>query len=153
VLIDPISNLTVAAGMIERRHIDPTAAKPDRRSSVFVTSRLTAGERRSAHGHGACLIRASAGDAVLDALERRLFEKGAHVVRLSRTVEPVEELLETGLLVIAPGDTAPDGYPYLDLAKIPLPRDPEAAAGEALERLRELGAWGERDQFTQGEGI
>ena len=153
VLIDPISNLTVAAGMIERRHIDPTEMRANRRASVFTTARLTPGERRDAHGHGACLIRASAADAVLDSLERRLFEKEAHVVRLNRAVEPVEELLDAGLLVIAPAVAAPRGHAYFDPSGTALSLDPETAAGEILEHLRALGVWGERDQFNQGGGI
>ncbi len=152
-LIDPISNLTIAAGMIERRHIDPTEARAGRRAAAFTAARVTAGERRDAYGHGPCLIRAAASDLVLDALERHLFEKGAHVIRLDRAVGPVEALLEVGLVVIAPADGPPEGHAYFDPATVQLPADPDEAAFEILEKLRDLRVWGERDQFNQGGGI
>lgn len=152
-LIDPISNLTVAAGMIERRHIDPTEARAGRRDAAFTAARVTAGERRDAYGHGPCLIRAAASDVVLDALERQLFERGAHVIRLDRAVKPVEALLEVGLVVIAPAAEPPDEHAYFDPAAVQLPQDPDEAAFEILARLRDLGVWGERDQFNQGGGI
>ncbi|MBI4876523.1 MAG: sulfate adenylyltransferase subunit CysN [Acidobacteria bacterium] len=138
ILVDPITNLTVAAGMIERRDIDPAGARTG---------------RRAWYGHGPCLVRAAAPEPVLEALERRLFEKGAHVVRLSRAVEPVEALLETGLIVIAPAAGPAGGHPYLDPAEALPAAGSEAAAEALLEQLRRLGVWSVREQFNQGGGI
>jgi hypothetical protein len=78
ILIDPISNATVAAGMI---------AGPSQQEGgpVLVRSRgaVTAHERSERFGHGAAAIWVEAGNDVAESIERELFDQGSnvHVVR------------------------------------------------------------------------
>jgi sulfate adenylyltransferase large subunit len=87
ILIDPVSNLTVAAGMIAER-----ADREDRRKSMlavveFERSRLTAAERWERAGHQPVTIWLTARTEVAYLLERELFDRGCMVHVLADDVE------------------------------------------------------------------
>ncbi|HYI96548.1 MAG TPA: sulfate adenylyltransferase subunit CysN [Bryobacteraceae bacterium] len=87
IIIDPVSNLTVAAGMISER-VD----REDRRTSMlsgveFERSRLTAAERWERAGHQPVTIWLTARTEVAYLLERELFDRGCMVHVLADDVE------------------------------------------------------------------
>jgi sulfate adenylyltransferase large subunit len=75
ILIDPITNATVAAGMIAGS-VDG-AAEP-----ALVSSRkpVTAGERQDRFGHSAAAIWLQAGVDIAEQIERELFDRGCNVL-------------------------------------------------------------------------
>lgn len=152
ILIDPISNRTIGAGMIEAAGEDPEAARRRRKREVFRSGRLTAGERRARSGHSAALILAETESAAAQALERMLFERGADVVRLDAPVSPLEPLLRAGLLVLAPRQSVCEGFPVFRLDAQP-DEDPERAAAGVLRELESRGVLVSREAFESGEGI
>jgi sulfate adenylyltransferase large subunit len=138
VLLDPLTNLTLAAGMLER--VAPASAS--------VEGPVTAAERRRRTGHGGCLVTADAGSPEAAELERWLFRHGAEVLRVQREVQPVESLLDGGFIVIAPqGLPAGSRHKSVDL------REFAGAIEPVVARLIALGVWDDRDSFTAGEGI
>jgi sulfate adenylyltransferase large subunit len=87
ILIDPVSNLTLAAGMISE-----TAARDDRSRQAlsgveFNRSRLTAAERWDRAGHRPFTIWLTARTEVAYLLERELFDRGCLVHVLADDVE------------------------------------------------------------------
>lgn len=152
ILIDPITNRTIGAGMIEAGGEDPEAARRRRKREVFRSGRLTAGERRVRSGHSAALILAETESAAAHALERMLFERGADIVRLDAPVSPLEPLLRAGLLVLAPRQSVCEGFPMFRLDAQP-DEDPERAAAGVLRELESRGVLVSREAFESGEGI
>ena len=75
VLIDPASNLTIAAGMIRAVH------KGIEHRAVEQSAAVTSQEREARYGHGGAHL-ALGSQALLDALERSLFDQGAFVLTL-----------------------------------------------------------------------
>jgi len=139
VLIDPISNLTVAAGMIEG-----TA------SAARSLGHVTAPERLRRFGHGPALILVDPASSLAAGLERRLFESGAHVIRLEHPVAPILPLLNAGMIVLA--DEGPGAHLDLrgsDSANV------DQRVDEALAALRAGGVirTGAEESFVYGEGI
>ncbi len=126
ILIDGHTNRTVAAGMLARAI---ERARP-RKSIAFAAGPVTGAERAAQWGHRAALL--ALPEATGIALERALFARHAHVVRLA-AAQDAHALLEAGLIVIVPGE---DG------------RTPEAI----LHHLTASGVLS-GDEFTQGEGI
>jgi sulfate adenylyltransferase large subunit len=102
ILIDPITNETVGAGMIRQAHTTSGSA-----------GRVTAAERRAARGHAPLAIALEGGNPeVCWALERRLFDSGyaVHVVRDSENLaQAVRTALEAGLVAIVPVTGREDG--------------------------------------------
>ncbi len=152
IVIDPQTNRTIAAGMIEAAAEDPYAA---RRASPqpFRASRLTPAERALRSGHTGALILADVHSAAAQGLERRLFEHGADVVLLERPVAPLEPLLAAGLLVIAPRSSVCAGFPVLALPPQEQESESEALVEAAMAELQNQGILTDRDQFNAGEGI
>jgi sulfate adenylyltransferase subunit 1 (EFTu-like GTPase family) len=73
ILIDPLSNETIAAGMIS----DPRTRHPGRTATGDPSAPVTAAERAERHGHTAALVWMAAGWDAASRLERALFERGA----------------------------------------------------------------------------
>jgi hypothetical protein len=87
ILIDPVSNLTVAAGMISER-ADAEDRKGSRLAGVeFERSRLTAAERWERAGHRPVTIWLTARTEVAYLLERELFDRGCLVHVIADDVE------------------------------------------------------------------
>lgn len=75
ILIDPISNATVAAGMISELREDVS----DTRRSTAAKGKVTAEERKRRSGHPAAIIWINGGHGVAEFLERELFARGWNV--------------------------------------------------------------------------
>jgi sulfate adenylyltransferase large subunit len=152
VLIDPLSNLTLAAGIIEQRHHDPANPRAERRRLSFRAGKVTPAERYKSYGHHACAIVIDPHSEVAHALERRLFEYGARVALLEEQVAPVEALLDAGLIVIA-GEAAPvERHSRYVFELSELPADPKAAVSQIIGALVSSGVLNV-DTFGSGEGI
>jgi sulfate adenylyltransferase large subunit len=79
ILVDPISNATVAAGMIERGFEDAVAVRSDE-----AALQVSALERFRRFGHGSAAVATHNKDLALK-LERKLFDEGWNVVVLDAT--------------------------------------------------------------------
>jgi len=138
VLLDPLSNLTLAAGMLER--VAPAVESHE--------GPVTAAERRRRTGHSGCLVTADADSPLAIELERWLFRHGAEVLRVLAEIQPLTPLLDSGFIVIAPqGLPAGSVHKSIDL------REFDGGVAPVTARLIALGVWDDRDSFTAGEGI
>ena len=80
ILIDPLSNETVAAGMIS----DPRTRNASRAAAGDPSAPVTAAARAERHGHTAAIVWMAAGWDAACRLERALFERGAVTQVLDR---------------------------------------------------------------------
>jgi sulfate adenylyltransferase subunit 1 len=100
VLLDAETNATVAAGMV--RAIDPEDATSGRR--------VEAEDRSARYGHVAAEIiirgRSESAEALLDAVERVLFTRGAVVLRWQGDAASSQALLAQGVLLLRTQDAA-----------------------------------------------
>jgi len=150
ILIDPITNHTLAAGMIERAAEDPgTKARAAKRVS-FAAARITAADRRRRSGHAGFVVIADPRTALAQALERALFLEGADVLLLAEEVRPIEPLLAAGLVVITGTPAATAEYPRLDVRSLQLPADPALAAQQVIAHMRGLRLLDERGRTEGG---
>lgn len=138
ILIDPITNATVAAGMIEAAVERKIAEGP-----------VTPPERIQRNGHSPALLVVANRELALR-LERRLFDHGCQVVALDQPVASAEIAWQAGLIVIAPGFADPRA---LSLDRVPLPKAEEAALDALVAYLERQGVLGVTEQFDSGEGI
>jgi sulfate adenylyltransferase large subunit len=92
VLIDAVTNLTAAAGMI--REINAEA-------NTVLTNVVTAADRVARWGHSGAHIHLTGPTVFVDAAERTLFLRGAFLVRFaSPSRETIEGLMAAGALVV-----------------------------------------------------
>lgn len=166
VLVDPISNNTVAAGMISSARVDDAVERRKRLASLsFDVARVTPLERQHRHGHrGALLLTESR--ALAEALDRAFFDRGWQSLliedeALSLTAPPswLRALLSTATLVVATGCGTAAGTenvaswgdtPILDVA---LAGSIEQSTRRALEQLAALQVVPADEQSGYGEGI
>jgi sulfate adenylyltransferase large subunit len=87
ILIDPVSNLTVAAGMIAERVVREDRSRKALAGVEFERSRLTPAERWERAGHRPATIWLTARTDVAYLLERELFDRGCNVHVLADDVE------------------------------------------------------------------
>jgi sulfate adenylyltransferase large subunit len=87
ILIDPVSNLTVAAGMIAERVVREDRSRKALSGVEFERSRLTAAERWERAGHRPATVWITARTDVAYLLERELFDRGCMVHVLADDVE------------------------------------------------------------------
>jgi sulfate adenylyltransferase large subunit len=142
VLVDPISNATVAAGMIQGAN---EAAGRRRQTGEFRPEPVTSAERAARYGHRGALIAMAGRPGAADLLERLLFEHGCLAVRLRRAAGDVQQLVEQGLLVVSDA-------PELGAAPRDLPAGDEAAARQMMKALESAGVLFGAG-FELGEGI
>jgi len=84
ILIDPVTNLTLGAGMItERAPSEDRTRRTALQGVEFERSRLTAAERWERNGHRPATIWLTARLELAYLLERELFDRGCHVHVLS----------------------------------------------------------------------
>jgi len=88
ILIDPISNATVAAGMIEQA-VEHNTAKSSKNK---VSDDVTAVERRERFGHSAAAVLAVDRPQAATLLERTLFDEGWNAIVIDATESSVTEL-------------------------------------------------------------
>ncbi|MBV8673878.1 MAG: sulfate adenylyltransferase subunit CysN [Acidobacteriaceae bacterium] len=94
ILIDPISNSTVAAGMI-------TAASDPARTAAVPLGRVTEDERLARFGHRGGVLELTGPNAVIDQVERYLFEMGAVTVRVGyEALSLGGSIAEAGLIAL-----------------------------------------------------
>ncbi|MBL8176986.1 MAG: sulfate adenylyltransferase subunit CysN [Bryobacterales bacterium] len=136
ILIDPISNTTVAAGMIQR------AVEQQRRFE-----HVTAEERQARNGHKPAVL-ALRDESLALRLERRLFDHACQVVALDGA-QGLDALMAAGLLVIVP---EAESARTIDLNALPLPVSGEAAVDAIMAYLEQQGIL-QSDRFSAGEGI
>ena len=151
ILIDPISNATLGAGMIRADLADQTA--PGVATKEFAP--VTASERYKRHGHNPALIVVEGNPALAARLERALFDDHFEILRVSGEAMPVSILesqyaafASAGLVVIyscaalAPeakrklGELAADHY--FDLSALQLPAEEIDAVRKVLALLQLL---------------
>jgi sulfate adenylyltransferase large subunit len=152
ILIDPLSNRTVAAGMIRSAHKYQRVEGP-----------LTSGERQARFGHPALTIWLDGvPDDVAWLLERRLFDHGCMVYLVPPEVDAAETVrtaAAAGLITIVTSAFAPEEERPLREANqlfrvdgARLPENSPAAAEQIYQalvpRLREWGS-----PLTEGDGI
>ena len=156
ILIDPISNATLGAGMIRADISDQTGVEP---SAAVATMHapVTAAERYKRHGHYPALILVEGNPALATLLERALFDDHFEVLHIRGEAVPASSL-ETqfavfesaGLVVIYSCDAlAPEAKRklgalaagrFFDLSSLQLPAEEPEAVRKALLLLRPLRA-------------
>jgi sulfate adenylyltransferase subunit 1 len=152
ILIDPLTNLTLGAGMIERRVFAPVANGATERLR-FLTGPVTSAERAERFHHRGFLVSLERRPEVAEVLERTIFELGGNVLIVRRPLNPVDALLDAGLLVISLARQESRPESTLDAGALSLPEDPEEASRHILSDLRARGVITATDQFRPGEGI
>jgi sulfate adenylyltransferase large subunit len=139
VLIDPITNLTLGAGMIERALASEGRRKAEHR---FELGPVTPAERRQAHGHRGAVITYGSQFALAQRLERALFEKGGLVLLLDAPVAPLAPIVAAGAVVLVPASDESE----FDLAAY-------RSLTAAMAALEKQGIVAARDEVMEGEGI
>jgi sulfate adenylyltransferase large subunit len=149
VLIDPISNDTLGAGMI-------AWGAEEARSH----GRVTPEERQERNGHRPAMIWLENGSQAAYLLERRLFDHGCQVCVVPRGSESwavLERLTAIGMIAIMtgadPGDLGPLRAEIIRLRKADLPEKPELAAAAAWGALCSHSIIDAAQEYTQGGGI
>jgi hypothetical protein len=153
VMVDPISNATVAAGMVTGRdpRVDPAAPE----AQAIETNLVPAADRRKRVGHAAVLIWLNGGANLAYAVERELFGRGylTHVIAAqtdgSVMLELAHNMTSAGLVTICAADFLyevereraaalidPTQFVDLDLS---LFGGPEEAATAVAEKLAQRG--------------
>ncbi len=150
ILIDPISNATLGAGMIRADLADQTTAAVTQEHVP-----LAAAERYKRHGHNAGLIVVEDNPALATRLERALFDDRFEVLLLSGDAISVPDLESrygafesAGLVIIYSCDKlssetkrklsvlAADGF--FDLSAVPLPEGESESVRKALSLIQSL---------------
>jgi sulfate adenylyltransferase large subunit len=174
VLIDPISNLTVAAGMIEEstpETIEPLGLRNlEFTGEVESDAKLTNAERFARAGHYPATVWLTARRELAFLLERRLFDLGCqvHVLADDRESHLLPELARVlnnaGLIAICSiaspdsaerdrADRLSDANRFLEVPPQQLPVRDEDAAEVIMKRLEDLGVLRRKERFERGEGI
>jgi sulfate adenylyltransferase large subunit len=177
ILIDPITNLTVAAGMIEES--TPDVVRPLQLRNLEFTgeaeaaesgAQLTNAERYARAGHYPATVWLTARREVAYLLERRLFDLGCQVHVLaddseSHLLPELSRVLSNAGLIaicsIASPDTAERDRAaafaapgrFLEVPAKELPARDEDAVEVLIKRLEDLGVLRRKDRFERGEGI
>jgi sulfate adenylyltransferase large subunit len=141
ILIDPVTNATVAAGMIAGA-VEEAHAKPRDHAERLKSGPVTPGERTVRYGHRGAVIHLGNRVDLVERLERRLFDRGSTVLVLEKWSESWRGALKNaGLLVIvADGNSADfflqtfDGDIARELNDLP---DDDQEAVEIIYRLLE----------------
>lgn len=171
VVIDPVTNETVAAGMILER-----APREDRGSNAglldveFEKSRLTPVERQLRYGHAPITIWLTARVEVAYLLERELFDRGCVVHVLADDVDshllPEVAKMSTAAGLITICSTASDepedrerckqhvgAERFIELDPQALPSKDEIAVAQIAKMLEDKGFVRRDDRGTSGDGI
>jgi len=144
VLIDPVSNATVGAGMIIAL-VAVERARPAQALLEARPGRVTPVERIARNGHSGETV--SLGDRVELAwlVERKLFDRGCAVAVVEHASSQVAEALEhAGLLVLLVSSQPPNWD---------LPEDDDLAADFVIATMEDTGILPRQESLTGGEGI
>jgi sulfate adenylyltransferase subunit 1 len=130
ILVDPLSNATVAAGMIrEDLSVRDTESARETVSSAIRREAITAEERFKRHGHWPAIFLLPNRDLLAESAERALFEQGCETVRVNGDAIPLlavdavlSRLWSAGLVVLF----------AVDKIRTEARRTLEAVAGDSL---------------------
>jgi hypothetical protein len=168
ILIDPLSNATVGAGMIR---VDLSAQPPDVPPAEMIAEEqwkapITARAREKRHGHEPALILVEGRARLAEYLESALFAQGFEVLLLSAAEVPaghVETLLRFGrtaglVVILSAGSAAPEdklrwkalaGERFFDLAAQSLPAEDAEAIPVVISLVGALRVDGDREGPVQ----
>jgi hypothetical protein len=169
IVVDPISNATVAAGMLLERSAAQSVRQASSEILQFEAGRLTPAERYARSGHLPAAVWLTARADLAWLLERRLFDRGCLVQALADDSEThfLPELARilnlAGLITICSiSSDEPLEHSrsrsvigearFVDFAPDELPADDDRAARIILRKLEDRGILRKED-FTAGEGI
>ena len=141
ILIDPVTNATVAAGMIAGA-VEEVHAKSKDHVADLTSEPVTVGERISRYGHRGAVIHLGDRVHLVERLERRLFDRGSTVLVLEKWSESWRGALRDAslLVIVADGNSADfflqtfDGDVTRELNDLP---DDDDQAVETIYRLLE----------------
>jgi sulfate adenylyltransferase subunit 1 len=134
ILIDPSTNITVGALMIEKPLEYAHAHGP-----------VTSVERATRFGHGPAAVFVGQRESLAQVLERRLFDRCSAVAVIRQWTSAVEKaMIAAGILCIVVNKRAPS---------LELPPDDERAADLAVRWLEQRHAVNTEHEWTDGEGI
>jgi sulfate adenylyltransferase large subunit len=169
ILIDQLTNATVAAGMILERTAAGRSAKQALHGIEFEKSRLTPAERVARSGHQPAAIWLTARTGVAYMLERELFDRGCHVHVLEDEVDShlLPELAKissaAGLITICSiASTEPEerdrarsllGAQFVDIDPASLPLHDAKAVEQICRILEERSIIRKDDRGIGGDGI
>jgi sulfate adenylyltransferase large subunit len=144
ILIDPVTNATVGAGMI----LAPVLADRERRKPTVLESkpaRVTPVERIVRYGHGGETVSLGARIELAWLLERKLFDRGCAVTIVEHaSVQTLEALEQAGILVLLVSNRP---------LEWDLPADDVKAADFIIATMEETGILLRKESLTGGEGI
>jgi len=168
ILIDPLTNETVAGGMITGRAAGESALGKELPAAVeFGTSRVTPAERYIRAGHRPVAVWLVGEDELAYSLERKLFDRGCLVQVLAgeRLAEVAAASTDAGLISVCAAAEDNSGSRealkhavgsdrFLAVTAADLPADPEQAADEICRILEDRGYIRRPPKpFTGGAGI
>jgi hypothetical protein len=164
ILIDPATNATVGAGMIQQEGSAPRIAEEsgtEFAADGVAQSLVAVGERYSRHGHFPAVFLLEGRAALASRVERLLFDAGFEVLHIGSSdsndalVEAVRVTESAGIVVLYSGDTlsretkhrlaADFGSRFFDLAGAQKPQDEEDTTRRVLALAESLRLPGPRD--------
>ena len=166
ILIDPLSNETVAAGMITSR-AGTESARTHAADAEPGTSRVMPAERYIRQGHRPLVLWLVGSEELAYALERNLFERGClvHVVAAEGFAETASALTDAGMISIAVArdeagvareavKSAVGSDRFLAITETSLSADHERAADKICRTLEQKGyIRTQPEPFIGGAGI
>jgi sulfate adenylyltransferase large subunit len=165
ILIDPLTNETLAAGMI-KSGLAGESARAEEWQGEFSTGRVTPAERYVRAGHRPFVIWLEGVEDLALALERKLFDRGClvHVLRGELDADMSRAFTDAGMIsvcLVAPGDAnaepieqAVGSDRFVAVSGATLRDDPETAADEICRSLEKRGYIRPQPKpFTGGAGI
>jgi sulfate adenylyltransferase large subunit len=165
ILIDPLTNETLAAGMI-KGGLAGESARAEEWQGEFSTGRVTPAERYVRTGHRPFVVWLEGAEELALALERKLFDRGClvHVLRGGVSADMSKAFTDAGMISIclAASDASAGesiervvgGDRFVTVSAAMLPDDPETSAEEICRSLEQRGYIRPQPKpFTGGAGI
>lgn len=166
VLVDPISNNTVAAGMVSHTRLDEGAERRKRRAALaFQASRVTPLEHQRRHGHHGALIFTES-TPLAESLNRAFFDRGwqsllveGESIRLGAPPAWLKAALDAANLVIVTGPALEDAVPatriggHYPVLVATLEESVESTTRRTVDALTALHVTPADEQAGDGEGI
>jgi sulfate adenylyltransferase large subunit len=170
ILIDPLTNATLAAGMISGRSGSESLSKSALLGVEFETSRVTPAERFTRSGHHPATVWMTARKDVVHLVERQLFDRGCLVHVLADEVDShlLPELAKisnaAGLITLcSSASSEPEDREraraligtagFVDVDPQELSPDDNIAADQICQILENRGFIRKHERFAGGEGI
>ena len=149
ILIDPLTNQTLGAGMIRKARLEEASER------VPVSfQRVTSRERHEKHGHEPAVVLLSGRDELATSLERTLFDRGFEVISiqecgasLASSPSSLDTLCAAGFVILWRDSSATPqikeawratGHHLFDLSELSLPLDSQEALAQVVSLLEAL---------------